>query len=269
MPVNNKAFCAHRFVLGLILGVLFCLISTATLAWSAVGHKLVADLAADLLTPGARAQSDELLKGKTLNEVSAWPDKIRSYRPETAPYHYVHIPLWAKSYVPERDSTRGKSVVTAIEEFHTVLSDRSRSFLERMEALQFLIHFVGDLHQPLHVADRETAGGNSILVTINGRPMSLHKAWDKMLRPDLSQEETRQMLDTLRAFRDKSDISPWQGGTPADWAWETFQDAGNAFQLPPEKILGDVYIQTFQPIIERNLVKAGVRLAWLLNTALK
>ena len=129
---------------------------TVLLAWGGDGHQIVCLIAEDRLTPAAKAAVHDLL-GKDVNisdaEVASWADKVRRERPATGPWHFVDIPLDAKGFDEKRDGRHGNNVMDKVSDFRAVLKDRKASKQDRAEALKFLVHFVGDLHQPLHCAE--------------------------------------------------------------------------------------------------------------------
>src|SRR5690349_6886376 len=146
--------------------------------WWDLGHRVVARIAETRLTPHTRAAVRDILGGQSLADASVWADNIRQYRHDADKLHYVNIPLRDTVYLPERHCPAGQCVIAAIEQDRQVLADPAASPDQRAEALRFLIHFVGDLHQPLHVADDGDRGGNDRPVTFLGHATNLHKVWD-------------------------------------------------------------------------------------------
>lgn len=128
------------------------------LAWSVEAHQVVAWIAENRLKPEAQAAVHELLGGDDNNisdgEFAGWADEIRRQRRDTATYHYVNIAHDAKAYDRKRDDPEGDNIIVMIGRFESVLADRSKPKEERREALLFLVHLIGDIHQPLHVVDR-------------------------------------------------------------------------------------------------------------------
>jgi hypothetical protein len=162
-----------------MFGVLVLLTASAppAFAWGKTGHRVVATLATNLLTPTAQAQVIELLNpGTSLAEIATWADEVRSSRPNTAHWHYVNIPRDASGYNAARDCRRG-CVVSAIEHSLRLLQDTSKGHAARQEALRRVVHFVADLHQPLHVI-ADDRGGNDVLLHFVGRQTNLHRLWD-------------------------------------------------------------------------------------------
>src|SRR5262245_33377870 len=143
--------------------VLFSWLAIAPCAsgWGVEGHNLVARLAAARLTPRASAQIAAILgPDTTLASIASWADQIRSTRKETGPWHYVDIPIDKPRLKDGRDCKDGNCVTVKIEQFQRILTDHNSSREKRREALEFVVHFVGDMHQPLHCSDNQDKGGN-------------------------------------------------------------------------------------------------------------
>jgi hypothetical protein len=239
--------------------------------WGPEGHRLVAEIAWKHTTAAARAEITKLLpEGETVISVAPWADEVRPQRRETAPWHYINIPIEAprgnwRPYCPGNEC-----IVTAVERFAARLADQQLSAAEREEALRFLVHFVGDLHQPLHCGDRRDRGGNDVPVVFRGRPTNLHSIWDTPLPGEtLRLEGVRERL--LREA-DPEELQRAAEGGPEEWVWDSHR-ASRDFAyaaLPPARpaLLDDEYAQQAYPVIERQLRLAGLRLAAMLNRAL-
>ncbi len=245
------------------------------LAWGPEGHRIVAHIAGSELTSKARAGVAALLGGDATAEmmrVSTWADEIRHDRPDTAPWHYVNIPVGSSGYNAARDCPQDDCVVGQIERDIRIVGDRSLAKPIRAEALRFLIHFVGDVHQPLHAADNRDRGGNTVRVVLNGERTNLHAVWDHDVVEALGADPA------AVARRLEQNITPakqrrWAGGTPADWVNGSFAIAsqeiygrlrGRGGAQRPIVLLAN-YAIAESPIAARQLEKAGVRLAWVLN----
>jgi hypothetical protein len=161
---------------------LVLLLPAPALAWGPEGHEVIAHLAARNLTAKARGQVASLLGGEAeaaMAIAASWADEIRDDRPQTSSWHFVNIEIdRGVRYDAARDCPRGNCVVEQISRAEAILkSGASRA--RKAEALRFLIHFVGDVHQPLHAADRGDRGGNMVRVFVRpGRPETLHHVWD-------------------------------------------------------------------------------------------
>ena len=230
--------------------------------------------------------------------MASWPDTIRKERPEASPWHYVAIPLSAGSYDPARDCKNGDCAIEAIKRFSAILADRGQTPLARREALKFLVHIVGDLHQPLHGADNagdHEAGDVKVVYfgqDFSGdRPLSLHWTWDTVILEHHFglKEEPAGAPNTevkLTAAKAANDIDRHFHGAlpgreiadPAVWAMES-HDAAKRYvypgvvavgaQPPAQPVsLGDAYQKRAWPVIEKRLELGGLRLAALLNKVL-
>src|SRR5690606_28211337 len=148
--------------------------SPAALAWSALGHRMVGELAQRHISPAAQAQVALLLAGEsdpTLAGVADWADRLRDLDPErfkaTSRWHYVNTPPSHDcDYEPARDCPDGQCVIGAIEAQRAILADRSQPLEARRDALKFIVHFVGDVHQPMHANNRDDLGGNRYQVSL-------------------------------------------------------------------------------------------------------
>jgi hypothetical protein len=263
-----------------LLLLLLCAMSSPAdlLAWGKEGHRIIAALAEARLRPEAVSAVKELVEDGRLREVASWADEVRVDRPETAPWHFVNIPHDALEYEPNRDCTHpreGDCLVAAIERMQSILSDATRPRGDRTEALKFLVHFIGDLHQPLHcIGDHE--GGNTMEVmffseSINpysGKPWNLHAVWDAGLieRAALGENAYIDHLDSWLKIQAPGDL---EQGTVRDWARECHQSGIELIdQLPSDGHVGARYLRDALTVIERHVAMAGLRLARVLNGAL-
>ena len=249
------------------------------LAWGVEGHQIVAHIAARELTSGARAQVQDLLGGDpeaAMAQVSTWADEIRRSRSNTAPWHFVDIPIGSAGYDPGRDCRNGNCIVEQIEREKMILADRQLAPPVRAEALRFLIHFVGDIHQPLHSTDNGDRGGNDVRVSFGGRQSNLHAVWDTALVQSLGTNAAG-VADDLMAYVTANDKTKWQAGDAVDWANDTFHVASAEIyaKLPGSGgttapiMLPNTYAASERAIVVTQLEKAGVRLAWMLNEAFR
>jgi hypothetical protein len=151
------------------------------LAWGPEGHAIVAEIAEARLTDAARAQVAQLLTQENhqhLDEVASWADDYRVSHPETGGWHYVDIPLSTAAYDANRDCAGGNCVVVQIQSFAATLGNKNAAPADRLVALKFVVHFVGDIHQPLHAEDDDDKGGNDVHITYFGKSTNLHSVWD-------------------------------------------------------------------------------------------
>ena len=261
---------------------LLCLTTTTASAWGPEGHKIVGAIAEARLTPSARAAVEELLKGHTLASISSWADQVRRTRPDTYNWHFVDIPLESTKYDAERDcrlSPKGDCVVAAINRFVAALRDGRVTGPERVQALMFLVHFVGDVHQPLHASEGRTGtgapdrGGNLIAVDFYGHETNLHRVWDGELLSH-SGETQGQLVAELSALAKTFPVETFTRTSAALWANDAHQEArAHTYRDLPstfatvEPTLGDGYEVAELPTVKRQLALAGYHLALVLNAA--
>jgi hypothetical protein len=264
---------AHRLFLPLAFATLLSAaprraVGTTHARWWDLGHRVVARLAEPRLTPHTREAVRDILGGQSIADASVWADNIRQYRHDADRLHYVNIPLGDAVYDPVRDCPHGQCIIAAIEHDRRVLADAGTSPEERAEALRFLIHFMGDLHQPLHVADDGDRGGNSRTVIFLGHPTDLHKVWDGELI-DSSGLSQADYVEYLLGRMQSLDLRALERGTVVDWAMEGHRIAAeHAYRLPADGHIGRAYLEANRPIIDHALIAGGVRLAKVLNDAL-
>jgi hypothetical protein len=263
-----------------IVAFLVCLVAFNVLspanvyAWGPEGHEVVALIAANHLTPKASLAVRQLLGNQTLASVANFADAIRQSHPETAQWHFVDIEITDNDFVPSRDCketnanneiTTGDCVVEAVKHFSEVLADTHQPKAKRITALKFLVHFVGDMHQPLHDADNQDRGGNNVRVNFFGKSSNLHSVWDGGLITKNGLDSSH-FADQLDGAVSGSNIAAMQAGDLGDWVIEAHQLAiTNAYAIPNNHVIGNPYFQRNMPIVKLQLTRGGLRLARILN----
>ncbi|WP_024512447.1 S1/P1 nuclease [Bradyrhizobium sp. ARR65] len=268
---------------------LACLIALTlpaqALAWGEEGHSIVAEIAQRRLDAASLAKIQVLLAAETpsvdhpaasLSSIASWADDYRASHPDTAAWHFVNIPDDRSTYDPDADCRNGACVVDAIARFRTVLADCSKPAADRLEALKFLVHFVGDVHQPLHATDRWDAytgkddqGGNLIPVMFFGQSTNLHAVWDTGLIMRTVYDWGAYVVRLETTWFPGRDLTGLSGGSPADWAADSHRLAHEvAYDIPDDGAIGARYFTKAQPVVDRQLALAGIRLARLLQEAL-
>ncbi|MGA2268500.1 MAG: S1/P1 nuclease [Bryobacteraceae bacterium] len=245
-----------------------------TFAWGPEGHSLVARIADAQLTPAARARVIAILgPNTTMVSISSWADEVRRSRPATAPWHFIDIPIDKPHLDMARDCPKGDCVIAKIEDFRKALNDAAITPAERREDLMFLIHFVGDMHQPLHCSDNKDKGGNGVRVDFFGRQMNLHSVWDSGL---LSRIGTEEQLFGPLSKESARHAKKWSKGTVADWAEQAHKASQKIVYGRLPKVaagtpvpINAAYEKKADPLIREQIEKAGARLAAVLNATLK
>lgn len=266
----------------------------AATAWGPEGHAIVADIAQAHLSPRAAATVEALLKLEghdRLDQVSSWADGNRKQRPHTGGWHYVDIPLQASAYVAARDCHQGDCVVDRITTFTHVLADPNQLPEARLEALKWVVHFVGDIHQPMHAEDNDDKGGNTVQLQFFGKGTNLHAVWDGgVLRHALDLtpgpnytfdhavvQADAETLDARisaaqRATWAPADLLPHLQGQVIGWADESHLLAQQVAYAHLDGRNRPGWSQRYQdvawPVVQTRLEQAGVRLAAVLNEAL-
>jgi hypothetical protein len=265
--IKNKM---ARIILAFVFASL--LAATPAFGWGEEGHRIVADIAEKYLNPKAAAAAKVMLPGWSLADVANYADHYRTEHTNTAPWHFVDIPLAATSYNPQRDCTAHHGcVIEQIEVFKKQLADTNTPAADRVFALKFLIHLVGDLHQPLHCEDNEDHGGNFVKVSLFGDKTdaraNLHSAWDSGLIKHTGLTD-QQYAAALTANLQSTAITTLQAGTTIGWAMQSHEFARLAYQIHGDHDLGEAYFKRMKPALDTSLLRGGVRLARVLNETL-
>lgn len=249
------------------MGVLWLAAPQLACAFGADAHLVVGHIAAHFICPDARLELQALMPDYSLAEAGVWADRIRGDPAwdRARPWHYINVP----DGMPIADAKRRSAgdVLYAIEYFNVQLADMSLDDEQRAQALKFLVHFVADIHQPLHVGRREDLGGNKIDVRVNGRRTNLHSFWDTGVLDGSLSSPARAATQLAAGFAEE--IPLWQLDPPAQWAAESqalrpqvYAFGGSAGE---PITLDDAYQARALALTEQRLVQAGVRLAAKLN----
>ncbi len=256
-------------------------------AWGPEGHQTVGMIAEARLTPEAKARVGELLEGKAVSDLSVvvWADLLAPK--STKPWHYVDIPLGEAAYVAEWDGHEGNNVIDKTVEMAALVKDKSKPIEERQRALKYLIHFVGDMHQPLHTAERKNddgkpdKGGNLVQVRVaeGAEPVRLHIAWDvDVVKGAMAGQDVKAFAEGLGKGVTEEEAKAWSAGVEGElkkevvvgWVLETHKVAVEAVYpgVPSNGsvvTLDKAYMERGEKAVKERLVRAGVRLAAVLN----
>jgi hypothetical protein len=258
-----------RKKISLILPVLV-VASIVLISWGATGHRTIGKIAENHLSPQAKAAVRELLDTETLAQASTWPDEVRSqpdYR-HTAPWHYINLPL-GLSFADFEAKVQGmtqENVYSALQKQEQILGSPGSSRREKIEALKYIVHFIGDLHQPMHVSREEDKGGNTIQLSYEGNGTNLHSLWDSKLieHEGLTYEQMAEKYDQASPAQ----IEQWQSDPLLQWIWESYQASSRLYaevDAMNGRSIDDSYYQAHIGIIRDRIEKAGIRLAGVLN----
>ena len=251
-----------------ILLLYFLLFSASIFAsedWGRTGHRATGEVAEQYLSKKAKLKIAELLDGQNLAFVSTYGDDIKSdpqYR-KYGPWHYVNLEKGETEYTKEKASPDG-DLIMGIQKSISVLKDPNSSKEEKAFYLKMLVHFMGDLHQPLHAGRGEDKGGNDIQVQWFGKGSNLHRVWDSEMIDDfqMSFTELAESTDDLS----KKEIQKVRSGSILDWMYESKELSNKVYgSVEIGEKLGYEYMYKWFPVVHDQLQKGGIRLAKVLN----
>lgn len=251
-----------------IILIAFFLFSTSIFAaddWGRTGHRATGEVAEQYLSKKAKLKIAELLQGQSLAFVSTYGDDIKSdpqYR-KYGSWHYVNLEKGETEYSKEKANPDG-DLVMGIQKSISVLKDPKASKEEKVFYLKMLVHFMGDLHQPLHTGRGEDKGGNDIQVQWFGKGSNLHRVWDSEMIDDfqMSFTELAESTDDLT----KKEIQKIRSGSILDWMYESKTLSSKVYDsVEIGEKLGYEYMYQWFPVVHDQLQKGGIRLAKVLN----
>ena len=288
---TNVLFVRGRGIVAACFSACLLMNSGPAFAWGAEGHRIIAHLAFERLTPKAKAAVKVLVAQSVaqgtpscpvadLDDAATWPDCVRRLHGRfnyLGPMHFEDVPLCGTvpkaTYCPD-----AKCITDETQKAIGILRDHGAPALQRLQALEEVSHFVGDIHQPLHAADNGDRGGNEVHVLIGRRHTNLHHIWDdEVLENAVGRSETEaenlvRPVILKNAFR-------WVAGTPDTWLAETHRLASDyvypklasppACGRPaPDQTITQNYLDGAVPLVRIQLARAAVRLAEVLNRSL-
>jgi hypothetical protein len=245
--------------------------------WAGDGHRLVCEVAWRHLTPEARRLVNGLRAGEsgTFAESCTWADEVRDARPATYNYHFINIPTRTRGMNMQRDcgDPAKRCAPWAIKYYATILADSTKGKAQRLEALKFLGHFVGDIHQPLHAGRPGDLGGNQVMVAFFGdrgtseRPMQLHSVWDNGILRRAGMRWPNGLNELLGGIS-TADVAAWSHSDIVGWTNESYRiDEEFVYSVASGSNIDQQYYARALPIVRQRIRQAGIRLAHLLNEA--
>lgn len=250
---------SHRFLITLFFSL------QISFGWDKTGHRIVAQVASNYLTKNAKLQIKKLLGHQDLSRISNWADEIKSDPSwsHTFDWHYCTIPNGERY-----NSGQHKGLaVEKSREFIQTLKNRGSTKAEKIIALKFLVHIIGDLHQPLHVGNGTDRGGNDYKVTWFGDETNLHRVWDSHLI-DLQKLSYKEYSDYLLLDIDYGDIRKLQADSLTTIIHESQVLREQCYKIS-DKNLSWRYFYTNKTLLERRLFEGGMRLSGILNRVYK
>lgn len=277
----------------IFLALAFLIAGAPAQAWGEYGHRLTADIAWAALTPAVRREVRTILAGApgldtpkcpmaTLADASVWPDCVRSLPDRFAfsfSWHYQNINI-CQAFDIAANCPDGNCVTQQIPRQLAIAADRSRPAAERAQALAFFVHFLGDMHQPLHIGDKADKGGNDVIAAYGYKApdrMNLHRIWDS----DLAERTLTEPPAISPASIGRADRRRWAKGGVAAWAQESWQVSHDltypALRDYPDTcvsktrqraLVDEAYVAASRAALRQRIEQAGVRIAAMLNGAL-
>jgi hypothetical protein len=246
------------------------LLFDAAFAWGPAGHRIVAMIAQQNIKPQTRTRIKQILgPNVSLVSVATYADTVRERFPHTSNNHFVDIPKDLNDYVATRDCVadpeKGDCVLAALERFRGEAMNPTESIGRRRFALKFIVHLVGDMHQPLHCSDNNDRGGNDVKVKWFGQESNLHKVWDSKIiaNAELTEQE---FVDALATDLTTQEINDLKRGNLLRWALEAHTLARtNSYNIPASMALGDDYYDQNWAVVDKQLLRGGMRLARVLD----
>lgn len=239
-------------------------ISAPAHAWGPVGHRITGAIADENLSGLARANVQILLGTEDLAQAATWPDDMKSdpdpfWQKTANPWHYITS---GGDHYHSHDAPAEGDAVTALTSFTATLRDPKAPLADKRKALRFIVHIIGDLHQPLHAGAGDDRGGNAVSVTWFGKPTNLHSVWDSAMieHRSLSYSEYTGWLS--RAITPQDKIS-WNDRNPATWTSESIALRKTVYPAAPA--LSWEYAFMHKNQLDDRLKRAGVRIAAYLN----
>lgn len=255
--------------------IILLLPTSPALAWGPAGHRIVGSAAHALLDAKARKEVDAILAfdgsgdpAAALNSACNWPDEIRdtSEWEWSAPLHYVNIPRSTRHYAAQRDCPDGICVTAGITRFANELTRRDLTPEKRWQALAFLCHLAGDIHQPLHAGFRDDRGANRVNIEYRGKEWNLHRFWDSVLTMEKRIDED-QMISTIVAQARPDLPLSWSPSETVRWTEESHDLAANE-AYPEGRHIDSEFAEKAWDITQSQWLKASMRLALILNAVL-
>lgn len=258
----------------LLAALLFTLPAPA-FAWGPDGHRAVCLVAWELVNEPARTRIFDLLDistEKQFIDTCTWADTILAERPATAAWHTVSLPKDARAFDMARDCAKENCVIAQVER-HAATLKTTAPKAQKAEALKFLSHLVGDLHQPLNIVFTDHRPGKQISGMFHGFPSNLHAVWDTQLLSTIvpPDKDPAQAIFTAAAWTGR--LYGADKKTPLAWAnetlWITVSPPTGYLGNPGADVFGERYIRQNRPTALEQIDKAGVRLADMLNDSMK
>jgi hypothetical protein len=258
-----------NFLKKLVLAIVILYAPLQSMAWGAEGHRVAGQIAYSYLTPKARKAIQEILGYESVALASTWADFIKSDPAYNylSPWHYIDFDK-VYTYTEMQEYLKHDTNVDAYTKLNFLISELKKKDLSKENKLLYLhmlIHIVEDVHQPMHTAHADDKGGNDFKVNWFNSPTNLHSVWDSQLIEfqQLSYTEYAAAINHTTTVQ----LAEWQKAPISQWLFESNQIAEKLYtEIKPGDTLNYKYNFTHIDIVNQQLLKAGVRLAGMLNS---
>lgn len=248
-----KKFLIVLFFLNILLG------------WGKTGHRITGEISEKYLTKNAKLQIKKLIGHHDISRLANWADEVKSdpkWR-KADDWHYCTIPD-GEVYNPNNN---GGKAVQKVNEFIKTLKDKNSAKNQKIIALKFLIHLIGDLHQPLHVGNGLDRGGNNIKVNWFNEPTNIHAIWDTKLI-EFQKLSYTEYSNYLTLNENRSLINKWQKSSVLDYVYESQNARRQCYDFEEENLKWEYFYKN-KELLERRLLQSGIRLSGELNRIFK
>ncbi len=245
--------------------IVYTLLSSFVLGWGKTGHRITGEIAETYLTKNAKTQIKKLMGHHDLSRMSNWADEIKSDPKwkKANDWHWCTIPD-GETY--EKGKYSGKAV-EKVNEFVIILKNKKSKKEDKQIALKFIVHLIGDLHQPLHVGNGSDRGGNDIQLSWFNEPTNLHSIWDTKLI-DFQKLSYSEYANYILLDVDRGKIRKWQGDNILTYVHESRDLRNQCYQYSGENLKWE-YFYKQKDLLEKRLLQGGVRLSGELNRIFK
>lgn len=264
MAVKCRSYisCMKKFVVVITMLV----ISTVFIAWGPKGHRVISIIAQKHFTDHTAKVVAAYLSSESIADASTWADENRT--DENAIWHFINLPA-GLTYTQFEAAVKQSSnnVYTAILKAEADLANPTLPASQKKTALRFLVHLVGDAHQPMHVSRAADKGGNLIKLYFNGGETNLHSLFDGKLieYENLKEADMVKTCDVATP----AEIKSWQKDAPIQWLWESYQLSNQLYnEIKSGQTIGKAAFNKYMPLLRRRINQAGIRLAAELNRIL-
>ena len=246
-----------------VLIIITVFASLNVLGWGVTGHRTVGHIAEQHLTKKAKKQIDRVLEKQSLAIASYWMDEVR------ADDAYDHTHVWHYVTIPDGETyetcakEEGGDAIVSIERMTKALKKGGLDSNTEMEYVKMITHLIGDIHMPLHVGNGTDKGGNDFKVKWFWKDTNLHSVWDSGIikGKELSYTELANSINIIT----KEEVEKLQNSTVRDWAHESMALRDACYEMNEDKSINYDYSYKHWPTVQKQLLKAGVRLAGVLN----